>query len=327
MPGPLLHLLHRCLDFAGLFPPASLPVGDALAQFRSEQAANRAEMLARLVCPTLRLDDVCAAATQAGDELRISVLPRGGKNTGEFLANLETDLAVVRRLADLHAGSIEIDVLELRPPADALAPLGLRKLLAAIDALLVRKAEGIAQVFVELAPAPTLPSQLELLADWNAPGPGGSSRRFGYKLRTGGSDAAAVPSPAHTAAALGACATLGLPLKCTGGLHNPLRTTGEGAPMHGFVNLLVAACLVSTAPAEPGLIEAVLEEVDPTAFTFDSRHIGWRNHRATSAVVAETRRKLLLSFGSCYAAQPRNELQRLGWWPRAPRAGKATTKE
>ncbi|MFT3831319.1 MAG: hypothetical protein QM691_16600 [Opitutaceae bacterium] len=316
MPSTIATLLHRSLDYAGLFPPASLPVQGALQQFEEEQLASPAEILSRFVCPVLRLEELATAAASAErPSLTISVLPRGGKSTGEFLANLETDLAAIQRTAQLYPHTITIDTVEIRPPADALQQPTLRKLLAAVCALLSRRAPDVRQVFVELAPGPHLASHLELLADRSVRA-ADAPPVLGYKLRTGGSDATAAPSPAQVATALGCAAALQLPMKCTGGLHRPLRGSGAN-PTHGFINLLVAATFASARRNEPGLIEAVLGETDSAAFAFDGRAISWREHRLTPKAITTARETLLLAFGSCYADQPRIELQKLGWWPKA----------
>jgi hypothetical protein len=320
MPSTLTTLLRHCLDFAGLFPPASLGVSDALRQFRMEQSSSPAEMLARFVCPVLRLEELAAAAAANTEpKLDVAVLPRGGKSTGEFLANLETDLATIQRVAQLHGNGVTIDTIELRPPTDALPQPALRKLVSSVNALLARRTSAVRQVFIELAPSPQLASQLEILAEQSVHGGTEPSLTVGYKLRTGGSDAVAAPSPAQVATALGAVAALHLPMKCTGGLHRPLRSQGAN-PMHGFINLLVAAAFAATARSEPGVVEAVLEETDPTAFAFDARNVTWREHRLTANAVARGREELLFSFGSCYADQSRLELLKLGWWPKPVRA-------
>ncbi len=326
MPNTLATLLHRSLDFAGLFPPAAMAVPESLAIFRREQGATRVEMLARFVCPLLRLEELVTAGADADNPLHLSVLPRGGKNAGEFLANLETDLTAIRRLSLLHDGGVVIDTIELRPPADAMEVGALRKLIAAIDALLVRHAANIRQVFLELTPTVSLAGQLALLAEETPRSGGAESPSFGYKLRTGGSDTATAPSAAQIASTLATVASLGLPIKCTGGLHHPLRINGgsSAASAHGFINLLVAAAVASTTRA-PGaeLLEAVLEETSPAAFTFDQRALAWRDHQVDTADVAASRQRFLVSFGSCYAEQPRTELQQLGWWPKSPRTQSA----
>lgn len=315
MPSSLASLLNQSLDFAGLFPPASLPASEALRVFHQEQAANTAGMLARFVCPMIRLEEV--ANGTAGDQpLRVSALPRGGKSAGEFLANLETDLTAIHRLTHVSHKALTIDTVEVRPPADALEPAALRKLLAAIDALLAQKASDIRQVFVELTPSPTLTAQLALLAEQSAAATESTRSTFGYKLRTGGSDAASVPSAAMAASAIATAAAQGLAMKCTGGLHRPLRAAAiGGVPLHGFINLLVASTLAANSPTETALLESVLEEATPTAFTFDDHSVTWRDRKLTTTEIADARKRLLVSFGSCFAEQPRTELQTLGWWP------------
>lgn len=314
MPNTLTTLLSRCLDYAGLFPPAALGVEEALQRFAEERGDGEFAMLSRFVCPALRLDELTDIAFRSSSGLGVAVLPRGGRSTGDFLANLESDLIAIQRAVQLTHGRVDIDTIEVRPPSEALAVLPLRKLVAATNALASRRAPAVRQIFVELAPGPQLAGQLEVLAEEQNQSANAASLTLGYKLRTGGSDASAVPSSAHIAMALGSAAALGLPMKCTGGLHRPLRTS-EGAPMHGFVNLLVAATLAATGRSTIETLETVLEETSPAAFTFSARSLAWREHKLTTKAVSTARTNLLVSFGSCYADVPRCELQNLGWWP------------
>ena len=66
-----------------------------------------------------------------------------------------------------------------------------------------------------------------------------------FKLRCGGLEAAAFPSPEQVAFTLDTCRSAGVPLKFTAGLHHPLRHLDPGlqTPMHGFVNVLAAGAL------------------------------------------------------------------------------------
>src|SRR5713101_4042837 len=52
-------LLNRILDYAGLFPPAKLPLEDALRTYlRYRKESPHRWMLGRFVCPTARLPDL-----------------------------------------------------------------------------------------------------------------------------------------------------------------------------------------------------------------------------------------------------------------------------
>lgn len=321
MPKTLDTLLARCLDYAGLFPPASLGTEEALRRFVEERGGNEFALLSRFVCPALRVEELANIVLRSSTDLAVAVLPRGGRSAGDFLANLESDLITIQRTVQLTQGRVGIDTIEMRPPADALGVQPLRKLVAATSALVSRRAPAVRQVYFELAPGAQLAGQLEILAEEQNQSPCDAPLRLGYKLRTGGSDASAVPASAHIAMALGSAAALGLQMKCTGGLHRPLRTSdGVPVPMHGFVNLLVAAALAATVRPPVSTLETVLEETSPAAFGFAARSLTWREHKLTDKTIATTRTNLLVSFGSCYADLPRSELQNLGWWPRAASA-------
>jgi hypothetical protein len=56
-------LLGRLIDHAPLFPPASLPVADALAEDRRARASAESWMLGRFVCPASKVAEL-------GDEVR-----------------------------------------------------------------------------------------------------------------------------------------------------------------------------------------------------------------------------------------------------------------
>lgn len=328
MPNTLATLLHHCLDFAGVFPPASLPVPEALRVFSTERHADSAGLLARFVCPISRLEDLVAAhvVQPAVPALVVSVLPRGGRTPGEFLASLEADLTIIQRVRASHPEHLRIDTVELRVPAEVDSPATLRRLLAAVDALVVRHEDAAKQVFLEMAPCPALPHLIAAIAEHVANGQRPTTPAFGYKLRTGGSGSASAPSAAAVAEAISAAATHGLPMKCTGGLHRPLCSLADeqGAPAHGFVNLLIASALAEHVEGAPADLAAILGETEAEAFTFTATAIHWRGLEVPAAAVTRARRKLLVAFGSCFADTPRRELQKLGWWPETKHTAPST---
>jgi hypothetical protein len=61
-------LLGRLIDHAPLFPPASLPLEEALQDHRRALASDESWLVARFVCPASRLDEI------EGDPLRLSVV-------------------------------------------------------------------------------------------------------------------------------------------------------------------------------------------------------------------------------------------------------------
>ena len=116
------------------------------------------------------------------------------------------------------------------------------------------------------------------------------------KVRCGGE---AVPSVDELAAFIRRCRDLGVPFKATAGLHHPVRTGGE----HGFLNLLAASCL--------GFEEAVLADEEPSAFRLTAERFSWRGQGCGPDTVAEVRRHLFTSFGSCSVQEPVDHLKEM----------------
>jgi hypothetical protein len=73
-------LLARLVDDAGLFPPAQLPMGEALARHRDDEtseSAGRSMLTHRFLCPASRLGELrreTAALEDGGRRLRVGVI-------------------------------------------------------------------------------------------------------------------------------------------------------------------------------------------------------------------------------------------------------------
>jgi hypothetical protein len=119
------------------------------------------------------------------------------------------------------------------------------------------------------------------------------------KIRMGGD---AIPHPDRVATFIRICAMHAVPFKATAGLHHPVRC----APMHGFVNVFMAA-------AFPHDAERILTEEDPKAFRFEEDAAWWRDHAVTTEHLEAVRREFAISFGSCSFEEPIADLQELGW--------------
>jgi hypothetical protein len=134
------------------------------------------------------------------------------------------------------------------------------------------------------------------------------------KIRTGGVTPEAIPHPDRVATFIHVCAMHAVPFKATAGLHHPIRCVraltyepeSPRAPMHGFVNVFMAA-------AFPHHAERVLSEEDPQAFRFEDDAAWWRDHAVTTEHLEAVRREFAISFGSCSFEEPIADLQELGW--------------
>jgi hypothetical protein len=163
-------------------------------------------------------------------------------------------------------------------------------------------------VYVEISPAADLRPMLDALRSAGARA----------KIRTGGVTAAAFPGAAQVARFLATCAELAVPFKATAGLHHPLRgehrlTYEDGAPratMFGFLNVFVAGALAASGAEERELV-AVLEEREPSAFTFGADGLRWRSRRVELDHLTVSRTAFAIAFGSCSFREPVDELREL----------------
>ncbi len=296
-------LLTGILDYAGLFPPAQLPMAEAVRRFRGHQTGGDGWMLARFVIPAGRLAELPpllggTAAPQPAVRLAVLVRP----------ADLDGDLADIESFTGRHGALATVEQLELRLPHDPRQIAGI----VGRSAAAIRRRLPSATAFFEPSLLDRWPEQLACTIDALGAVPGHDA--VGLKIRCGGLDAPAVPSPQAVAAALAACRLAGVPLKATQGLHQPLRHLdgGLGATVHGFLNLLVAGVLGHLHALSERELLAIVEEVEAAAFRFDDNGLAWAGLAAGLDAIAAGRRAAVTSFGSCSFAEPRDALRELG---------------
>jgi hypothetical protein len=301
-------LLTDLIDYAGLFPPARLPLDQAIRNYARYRQEEDAWMLGRFVIPAARLEDL----EPYNDELfhvdppfAFSVLGRGGGSLTEFLTNLRQDLRDIAAFRKRHGSRVTVDVLETRLPPDLADPtqpesgLGLYKTL------------GIFPV-VNLFPFCESPGRPEQLLEELAQLP---SDQIGFKLRCGGLEASAFPSSEQVAAVLHGCLEAGVPFKATAGLHHPLPRFDAAvqARMHGFINVFLAGVLLYSRNVPLEQIRRLLDDDRADHFSFTDKGASWKRHRVSTAAIAVARRDFVRSFGSCSFEEPRQDLRALGW--------------
>jgi hypothetical protein len=290
-------LLDGLIDFAGLYPPASLPMEEAVRDYAAYRSGPKSAWLGRFVLPAARLGEFLSARLDASEAAspgpwRLSAL------LGESPeADLERVIAFNRAAHASESPSALIDAIEMKAAApedierfEALAPAGV----AAFFEIPIRE------------PGPFLAALSE-----------GNGRA---KLRTGGIVPEAIPASADIARFLAACAAARAPFKATAGLHHPFRslrplTYAPDAPqatMHGFINVFLAAAF-AFAGMDVVTLTALLNEESPRAFSFSGTKAGWRGHTLNADRLREARRDFAVAFGSCSFEEPRQDLEAAGW--------------
>jgi hypothetical protein len=209
-PPAAARALERLIDYAGLFPPAKLPLHGALDGYRAASRGDCAWMLGRFIVPQALLEEMPA-------EIPLSVIVAATE--GAFAA-----LSAARA-----SGKYRIEALEV-PPA---APGRCAELRTAFGW------DGV-PVYLEIPPSDEPEGDLRSAA----------AAGLRAKLRCGGVEPPAYPSTEQVSRFIAAAARAQIPFKATAGLHHPVRhyNARAGTTMHGFLNLLAAAAFAGEDP-------------------------------------------------------------------------------
>ncbi|MDP9848551.1 hypothetical protein [Streptosporangium lutulentum] len=293
-------LFRGLVDDAGLFPPTSLPMAEALERHRKDLAGNNPVLAHRFLCPAGRLPELRAHLTFP---IRLGLI---------------LDTPDVPPLDDLAVELVEVR----QPPGESPD---------AVSGRLAPLLPGGARLFVEVPPGnhaspphddprpdPDSPPRDTAQPGLNSPpldtappdpdSPPHDASGPGLKFRCGGLTADAFPTAHDLGAAIAHCVKHGIPFKATAGLHNAVRhfDPALGVDRHGFLNLVLAVC-------------AAVEGRDPVP-VLKLTDVGElvRLARAVPEDTAEHARKLLVSYGSCSTNTPIEDLAALGLIAREP---------
>lgn len=316
-------LMEGLIDYAGLFPPAKLPLEEAVAKFAAYRAGADAWMLGRFIIQASRLKELDAhrARFTARLPLDVSALGRGGATADEFLHNLQLDAVDIHRFVESWDPRASVRVIELRLPEEVLqrgeaGAVG-RVVQAATSALRALPAGAEVSSFFEAGAPGTLAETLEPVVHGIREGATGSGGVLaGFKLRCGGVEASAFPGVEDVARAITVCRDAGVPLKCTAGLHHPVRhyNEGVGTHMHGFLNVFGGALLARGRRLSWREVAAIIECERAADFGFGEA-FSWRGESVGADEVRRIRRGEVISFGSCSFDEPREDLASLGLLP------------
>ena len=273
-------LLRGAIDYAGLFPPAKLPLAETLANYLEYRDSTDAWALGRLVVPAAQILEL----PQSLPALGISALV-GSDVSGDLRAierfNARQDHARVETVETRAATAEEARAVLDRMPRELVPYL---------------------EVPVGGAPG----ALFEVIA----------RRGVRAKIRTGGTSPDAFPDPDALTRFLLETAARNIAFKATAGLHHalrgPQRLTYEAdaptAPMFGYLNLCLAA-LIARSGGGRAEVRAALVESDAAAFRLTDAELDWDRWAWTPAEISEVRGGFFHGFGSCSFREPIEE------WP------------
>lgn len=290
-------LLSGLVDYAGLFPPASEGMREALANYASYRAGADRAALGRFIVPIGRLQELEDASMglmprdRSSEPWSLSVLV-----TGDVSAAVDQMLEFNERYGSgSKAGHAVIDVAEL-------------------------KATTVKHVMLQRSQLPSFTTYFEIPTKGDVSPLVKAICQAGAraKIRTGGVTPESIPPAAEVIDFIVACRRESVPFKATAGLHHPIRgsyrlTYQPDSPvgtMYGFLNVFVASALVYAGESEAAASGA-LAETDKSAFAFEDDAVVWRGKRIQAEQIEESRREFAISFGSCSFREPIDELKPL----------------
>ena len=293
-------LLSQSIDYAGMFPPASLTLEPAIENQAAYVRSSDAWMLNTFVLPVQQFDATKQFLSHFdfSHPLRAAALGPKTTNADAFLDALEGADVAIRSFSKYDVDLVTINHLEMFLPDDA-------------DTAVLNEARAIIgdlPVFWE-APPERAEQTIALIAEHNSDE---ETAMFGYKLRTGGVTADAFPTSAQIASALVTPATHQLPIKFTAGLHHPIRQFRDEVKtkMHGFLNVLGAAVLAAEHRWDTKQTATMLEDEDAGSFSFTGDFFAWREWKIDIERL-RYRRRFVRSFGSCSFDEPGEDLRKL----------------
>ena len=286
------------IDYAGVFPPASLDLREAVHAYRRLRTSEHHWVVDRFLCRASQLEDLAMVATS---EMTSAEEPWHVGVIADMAPGATATMCAA--FASEMAPAMTITAVETRPAAAS--EEGISDAIEAIGSFDLEPA-----LFIEVLPDESLDAQLDATAD----GLRSRGRSGGAKLRCGGLTAKAFPSVDDVVAFLVGTANRRLPFKATAGLHQPVRHRDEaiGTWQHGFVNVLVAS--VAAAEGErDDIVRGIVEETDADAFSVTATAARWRDVYLPGSAVRRARRNGFLAFGSCDVDEPIEALVELGW--------------
>jgi hypothetical protein len=292
-------LLKNLIDYAGLFPPASLEMASSVTNYDLYLRSQWNWILGRFIVPVARLNEF---------QIALDRLP----------ARTEYEISAPWRLSVLFGSDLKSDVSRILAFNSQSKKDRSKRGEALVESIEV-KASSCDEIdsLSKIIPL-ELETYFEIAPDDDACFAAIAANGRRAKIRTGGETADKFPTARKVVKFIRQCAAARIAFKATAGLHHPLRSghnftyqsQSASGVMHGFVNVFLAAAFVKQG-MDDRLAVQLLEEQSWNAFQFEAEVVQWRDHRLTPNEIAQTRSDLATSFGSCSFMEPIEDLQSL----------------
>lgn len=308
MNSSLSAFLNRLIDYAGLFPPANLPLQSAIEKYSAYQNGEDSWMMGPFVLPVSQLNQIESHLHLFSKERLLPLSITSGRSCSEeeCIEQYKEGLQSISNFADACSNQVKVELLEVPLPPIVPSLKLLQEIANGAETLGVH---AFCEVLLVDDWKKHVAATLDVMELHNS----STETWLGVKLRTGGVQADMFPSPEQVAFVIAACRDRRLPMKFTAGLHHPIRMYREElhTRMHGFLNIFMAGLLSHSQNLEIKQIEEILLDEDTKSFSIEEECLIWKHFSIHSKEISRLREKALLSFGSCSFDEPRIELMNL----------------
>ncbi|MDZ7681375.1 MAG: hypothetical protein U5J63_06565 [Fodinibius sp.] len=310
------------IDYAGLFPPADLSLDTSMQKYSAYRQSEDSWMLSRFIIPASRLAELKPYREilfEEDDPFDFSVLGQDAETVSEYEEQLDLLVDQVMHFHDEHGDSISTDILEIKLPREVVFANDQDLLTRIYDTTVSKLDEKQLpnQIFLEGYFDKNWKKEvgliLETMQQFNDGIQADTIQEVGFKLRCGGVKEHMVPTVEQVAFAINNVRDHNLAMKCTAGLHHPIRHYADSVQtkMFGFFNVFGGAMLSYAHDLDGEELSKILREEDPEHFSFTEEGFHWKDLTVSTKEIAELREVALVSFGSCSFDDPREDLKKL----------------
>lgn len=318
--------LSEILDYAGLYPPASLSLDDAFDKYIQHTQSNHSWMLSKFVAGTNYLKDLQELVhthDQSPQPFLITAVAAPSDSLESFKKVMDQTKAIILDVVQDSTKEIKVPSLEIKLPEIFFKNSDLPSVQEAIRyaANEFKTADTLPDhIFFEISGFSFDSSYSKLLVDAlhqhnkNLEAADDSQYCFsGFKIRCGGVEAFQFPPTDYLAQAISYSTKSKVPLKFTAGLHHSVRHYNDSVStkMHGFLNVFGATLLAFSSELKVSDIQTMLEDEDADHFSFTDKFFSWMKTTISLEELHMLRSLYVTSFGSCSFEEPVEDLQEL----------------
>lgn len=309
----LYTLLYKIIDYAGMFPPASLELTEAFSNFINYTTDEHSWLLNRFIIPISKLGHLAEIYVRdKAENIPLSYLVTKIDSRREFILTLKNELRILQDFEKQFPESYDISYFELYCPQEVVieGKQFLKEFVRDTTHIIANTRNTGYKVFYELPviefDETTFKYFIEYLATENLNG-----YSTAFKLRAGGTIKEQFPSSETISKIFLILKEFNVGFKATAGLHHPFRYFDSNleTKVHGFLNLFSAAVLNYLYTLEFEDLFSLLEDAEKKDFVFSDNYIAYKNWEIDSDSISKARREFAFSYGSCSFKEPVDDLK------------------